>query len=84
MRDHPKLSALESAIPKIDDKTRTAVLRVLENNWPFIMLAKRPDGQWEQSAFYGEKVFCNAYEIAGVLHQAQNDTIWPDSEEDND
>jgi hypothetical protein len=53
----------------IDAGVRAAVLKALDEGYPFIMLAKAPDGEWEESCWLPPAT--NFYEVLGVLSAAQ-------------
>jgi hypothetical protein len=62
----------------IPDGVRAAVIRALDGGFPFVMLAKRPDGTWEVSAQYLADL---RYEMLGALASYQHELMTGDGED---
>lgn len=67
-----KLVALNPAGRPIDDHVKACVLKALDGNYPFVMIAKRPDGQWETSCFFRD---ATENEVIGALERWKNQSL---------
>ena len=76
----PKL--VEMKAREIPKDVRDAVLKVLDGNWPFILYARRPSGQWETS--YHGVPGITEYEVIGVLQHGIHRLVVGADEEDHE
>lgn len=61
----PKLVEFKTAT-RIADNVRAAVLKAIDNDYPFVMVAQRPNGEWETSLFFQGRI---DDEVVGVLQR---------------
>lgn len=64
-----KPSLVKLAPPPIPDDAVKAVGRVLEGNYPMVMVARRPNGEWECTLFLPPNIA--TYEMIGALEQCK-------------
>jgi hypothetical protein len=63
-----KLKVIEGGRIAISEDVQTAVLHAIQEGYPFVMVARRPDGNWEVSRECGA---IPVYEVIGALEDAQ-------------
>jgi hypothetical protein len=63
---------------EISPDVRAAVLTALDNHYPFVMVARRPNGHWELSEWIPDT---NRYEAAGALAHAQHKVLYDENDE---
>lgn len=63
-----KIQKLEDSRPTIGPVVRSAVLQVLEENRPFVMIHKASDGRWLTSNFY---LNTQVYEVIGAVEMVK-------------
>ncbi len=72
------LRSLDAARPIIPDDVRASVGKVLDGEWSFVLIAKRPDGEWERSLFLRAN---QTYEALGALEALKRHLLNDDDED---
>lgn len=72
------IAVLKPKLLTIDDNTRYAVQTALDNNYPFAMVAMRPDGTWESSLYFQSKA---TYEVVGALESLKHRILFGEDDE---
>lgn len=76
----PKIVELNDVL-QVPKNVREAVLKVLDEHWPFVMIAKRPSGEWEDSCHYRLRQVSDE-EVIGALQRMAYRILADDMSED--
>lgn len=78
----PKIVELNNVL-QVPKDVREAVLKVLDEHWPFVMIAKRPSGEWENSCHYRLRQVSDD-EMIGALQRMAHRIMVDDMSEDEE
>lgn len=63
---------------RIAEDTREAATKAIANDYPFVMVAKRPDGEWEISCWFTKD---KTYEVVGAMEEAKRQLLTDDDDD---